>query len=108
MLWAKNLLFGSVVLGGAIALGANLMPPPEPKITRHDAQAYREPDFRETVRRVDAAFERQWADDKLNVAEPADDLLIARRLSLGLMGTVPSLEEIRQFESLPPDERLPW
>ncbi len=108
MLWAKNLLFGSVVLGGAIALGANLMPPPEPKITRHDAQVYREPDFRATVRRVDTAFERQWADDKLNVAEPADDLLVARRLSLGLMGTVPSLEEIRQFESLPPDERLPW
>ena len=108
MLWAKNLLFGSVVLGGAIALGANLMPPSEPKITRHDAQVYREPDFRATVRRVDAAFERQWADDKLNVAEPADDLLVARRLSLGLMGTVPSLEEIRQFESLPPDERLPW
>ena len=108
MLWVKNLLFGSVVVGGAIALGVNLIPPPEPKITRHDAQAYREPDLRETVRRVDAAFERQWVDDKLNVAEPADDLVIARRLSLGLMGTVPSLEEIRQFESLPPDERLPW
>ncbi len=109
MLWAKNLLFVGVVLGGAVALGVNLMPPPGPQAAaRHDAQVYREPGFRQTVDRVDAAFQQQWTDDGLKVAEPANDLQIARRLSLGLMGTVPSLEEVRQFESLPPEERLPW
>jgi len=109
MLWAKNLLFCSVVLGGAVALGVNLMPPPGPQgAARHNAQVYQEPGFRQTVQRVDATFQQRWADDGLKVAEPASDLQIARRISLGLMGTVPSLEEIRQFESLPPEERLPW
>ena len=108
MLWAKNLLFGSAVFGGAIALGVNLMPPPEPKVIRHDAQTYREPAFRHTVERVDAAFQQRWADEGIKTADPAPDLQVARRLSLGLMGTVPSLEEVRQFESLPAEERLPW
>jgi len=35
----------------------------------------------------------------LTPAEPASDLQILRRLSLSLHGTIPSLEEIRQFES---------
>jgi len=109
MLWAKNLLFGGVVLGGVIGLGANLLPPPPPKgAALHDAGLYRDANFRKTVDGVDAAFQAQWDEGGAKVAEPASDLQIARRLSLGLMGTVPSLEEIRQFESLPADERLPW
>lgn len=38
--------------------------------------------------------------DNLETSEPADDLTIYRRLSLALHGTIPSLEEIRQFEEL--------
>ncbi|HTU19172.1 MAG TPA: DUF1553 domain-containing protein, partial [Gemmataceae bacterium] len=38
----------------------------------------------------------------------APDLIVARRLALELMGTIPSLEEIRQLEYLPEDQRLPW
>ena len=37
----------------------------------------------------------------------ADDLTIARRLSLALIGTVPSLEEIRRWK-VPADERIEW
>jgi hypothetical protein len=44
----------------------------------------------------------------MTAADPAPDLAQARRLSLGLMGTIPSLEEIRQFESLPSDQRMTW
>ena len=109
MLWAKNLLFVGVVLGGAVALGVNLMPPPGPTVaSQHNAEVYQEPGFRQTVARVDASFQKNWNSEGIKPAAPANDLQIARRLSLGLMGTVPSLEEIRQFESLPPDERLPW
>ena len=109
MTWLKNLLFIGLVLGGGVALVANLMPPRKMKpITSYDAQAYRKPEFRSTVEHVDESFRRQWASEGIKPAQPASDLQIARRLSLGLMGTVPSLEEIRQIESLPREERMPW
>jgi len=48
---------------------------------------------------------------RLNAALPAatpraDGLAILRRLHLALVGTIPSLEEIRRFESLPAHERI--
>ncbi|MDA0283052.1 MAG: DUF1549 domain-containing protein [Planctomycetota bacterium] len=48
--------------------------------------------------KVDAYFERMWARRELKPATAADELLLLRRLALSLMGTVPSLEEVRQFE----------
>ena len=48
---------------------------------------------------IDAFFTEQWEADGVTPAPPADDLLILRRLSLALHGTIPSLEEIRAFEA---------
>jgi hypothetical protein len=50
------------------------------------------------IAQVDGHFEEIWKRQELTPAEPADELLLLRRLALSLMGTVPSLEEIRQFE----------
>jgi hypothetical protein len=108
-MWLRNLLFLGLVGGGAAALAANLLPPREPRpVTSYDASAYEAEDFREAVARVDDSFRRLWAEQKLRPAPPAPDLAVARRLALGLMGTIPSLEEVRQLEYLPPGERLPW
>src|SRR5262245_21387083 len=108
-MWQRNLLFIALVGGGVVALGANLLPPREPKpVTRRDASAYQAPEFRAAVARVDASFRKTWTELKLKPAPAAAGLAIARRLSLGLMGTIPSLEEIRQLEYLPDEERLPW
>lgn len=109
MKWQRDVLFIGLVLGGLVALGANLIPPRETKpLTSYDPEAYHAADFRATVAKVDQSFRDQWAKDNLTPANPAPDLVVARRLSLGLMGTVPSLEEIRQFESLPQNERMAW
>ncbi len=109
MMWMRNLLFVGLVGGGLFAVGYNLMPPREPKpVTRYDAGAYADPTLRAVVDQVDDSFRGQWAAAALRPARPAPDLLVARRLALGLMGTVPSLEEIRQIETLPPGDRLPW
>ena len=109
MMWMRNLLFLGLVGGGLFAVGYNLMPPRAPKpVTRYDPAAYADPEFRDAVDQVDASFRKQWAAAKASPAAPAPDLLVARRLALGLMGTVPSLEEIRQLETLPPEQRLPW
>jgi hypothetical protein len=108
-MWLRNVLFLGLVGGGVFALGSNLMPPRQPNtVTHFDASAYQAPEFRAAVEGVDAAFRQQWAEQGLRTAPVASDLAIARRLALGLMGTVPSLEEVRQLERLPADERLPW
>jgi hypothetical protein len=53
-------------------------------------------------------FSEYWQEKGLDVAEPATEMLVIRRLSLGLAGTLPSLEEIRALEQLPKDERIDW
>ncbi|MGQ0634436.1 MAG: DUF1549 domain-containing protein [Planctomycetaceae bacterium] len=59
-------------------------------------------DLAPAVVQVDAFFEQRWQKAGLSPAQPADELQIVRRLSLALLGTIPSLEEIRAFEA---DER---
>ncbi len=108
-MWRRNLLFLGLIGGGVFALGAGLMPPRQPKpLTRFDASAYLSPDFVAIVQGVDDSFRRAWSEQKLRPAPPAADLTVARRLALALTGTIPSLEEIRQFEYLPSEQRLPW
>lgn len=52
----------------------------------------------DVVASVDGYFEELWDQRELTPAQAADEFLLLRRLALSLMGTVPSLEEIRQFE----------
>jgi hypothetical protein len=55
-------------------------------------------DIREIVTRTNQFFETSWAEQKLTPATPAEDLIILRRMQLALMGTIPSLEDIRRFQ----------
>jgi hypothetical protein len=76
---------------------------------RLDAKAPMSPqvdELTQAVLSVNAHFERRWNDQDLVPAEPADELLVLRRLALSLMGTIPSLEEIRQFEADDQPDRL--
>ena len=61
-----------------------------------------------TVAAVDALFRRRWEQASLAPAASADELTIARRLSLALIGTIPSLAEIRELESVLPGQRIAW
>lgn len=103
----RDLLFIGVVLGGVAAVGASLYPPRLD--ARNEARGARErpaPDLRESVRRVDEAFHRLWAGQTISPARVAPELAVVRRLSLGLTGTVPSLEELRGLESVPEGRRV--
>lgn len=51
------------------------------------------------VERLNAEFRKQWYAEAVHPAPFADDLTVLRRLSLALFGTVPSLEDIRRFET---------
>jgi hypothetical protein len=63
-------------------------------------------DFTNVINRINLAFENSWQEAHLSPAPPAAILTIARRLSLGLTGTLPSLEEIRLLEAQQPDQAV--
>lgn len=108
--YSRHLVFAAVCLVTAGVLSANLLSrertqPPQ----RHPQRELSSDEFRGTVAAVDATFQKIWSDAKLEAAPRASDLTIIRRLSLALTGTVPSLEEIRAVEALPPQtDRVQW
>jgi hypothetical protein len=127
---ARNLLFLGICLVGLLAIGDQLLRRSRIQTPR-DFQpqrfvAARSPvasesdeskpwpsgvpaaEYSQTLARLNAEFQARWAAKNLAVAPRADDLTIARRLSLALTGTVPSLEEIRALEAVHPDHRLEW
>ena len=59
-----------------------------------------------SVARLNDWFRKHWEKEGANVAEPADDLTVFRRLSLSLFGAVPSLEDIRTFEADTQPDRI--
>jgi hypothetical protein len=125
MLWAKNLLFVALCLLGAGGVAAGLLRRErieDPQDFRHNrfqlasasqSKSLSEPlqpanDWSQTLADLNDEFHAHWRDKQLPHASRADDLTIARRLSLGLAGTVPSLEEIRALEAVPPVDRIEW
>jgi hypothetical protein len=96
-----KLLPVAVVLAVAtiVALAARSPLPPAEKLREVGVEIS---DLRPAVERVNAEFGRRWHDAGVTAARQATDLQVLRRLSLALHGTVPSLQEVRQFEA---DER---
>jgi len=60
----------------------------------------------ESIQKVNTFFTRRWASEDLQPTKTADELAVLRRIALALMGTVPSLEEIRAFEQDSGPDRL--
>jgi hypothetical protein len=105
----RNAVFVVLCLAGVAWGFATFLAPKElPKPKHFNPAASQQADFTAAVRKVDAVFETSWAEAGLKPTARATDLTIARRLSLGLMGTVPSLPEIRAFETQAPGQRLDW
>ncbi len=107
MTWARDLLFFCVVLLGLAAVAGLLLP--DAVSRRADAEAPHTIDrasLRPIVEMVDAALHREWEAARLEPVSEATELAIARRVSLALTGTIPSLEEIRWLENQPAGERV--
>lgn len=107
MSWVRNLLFVGLVASGVIGLRASLFPPPAPPRLPHFHPDLSElADLRGVAVRVDAAFAEEGK--SLTPAPVAPKLTVARRLSLALVGSIPSLQEIRQLEAYRGDTWLQW
>jgi hypothetical protein len=108
-MWLRNLFFVGLLSAGAVGLAALLYPPDRPPRAHHfDAADFRQPAFRSVVERVNGAVRQSVAEAGLKPAPAAPELAVVRRLSLALTGTIPSLQEVRQLEAQPPEERLQW
>jgi Protein of unknown function (DUF1553)/Protein of unknown function (DUF1549) len=108
-MWPRDLLFLAVCLAGASLTANSLLrrdrvTPPQ---FEHLAAATTT-DFACSLEQLNTEFCHHWQEKGLQPAPRADDLTIARRLSLALTGTVPSLEEIRALEAIEPTDRLAW
>ena len=84
-----------LIAAGVFALCFRMIQSPEATETPRSV----EDDLQTAVSEVDTYLEFRWEQENVEHAKPADDLLVLRRLASSLMGTVPSLEEIRQFEA---------
>jgi hypothetical protein len=120
-MWAKNVLFIAVCLAGAGFVASTLLRHDrvgEPKTFdagRARAMHAASPsggqqldEWAQTLDRLNNEFREHWRAANLSPAPAADDLTLARRLSLALVGTAPSLEEIRALEAVPHEQRLEW
>ena len=108
-MWKRNLLFiGLILAGSAGLLGILFSPLNASRPEKRPLRALPPADFQPTVQEVNRQFQRQWASGNLTAALPAEQLALARRLSLALTGTIPSLEEIRRFEAEPAAQRMDY
>jgi Protein of unknown function (DUF1549)/Protein of unknown function (DUF1553) len=103
----RDLLFIGLVLGGAAGLAASLYPPRlDARPSARKTVVRPDDGLIDTVHRVDVSFRAQWDSEGSTPANKADDNTLLRRLSLSLTGSIPSLEEIRNLETLPGDQRV--
>ena len=105
----KDLFFLGLVFGGIATLTFGLMrvetiESPESFGANDPARS----DVALVATAVDAAFERHWASRDLLHAGRVNNLLVARRISLGIAGTIPSLAEMRQLESQSDEDQIDW
>ena len=108
-MWARNVLFVLLCgLGFAAVAGSLLEEIRLEQPLDHDTAFYQHGEFRNVVDRIDQQFHQHWQAEGIVPAPQADDLLVARRLSLSLTGTPPSLEETRALEQQPLDTRTQW
>ena len=100
-----KLLLPGIVLLGVIWLVSFVTDQPLKGIAIEES-ARPTADLDESIQKVNTFFARRWAGEELPPVKKADELTVVRRITLALMGTVPSLEELRAFEQDSGPDRL--
>jgi hypothetical protein len=107
-MWKRHLLVLAVGIGGLAAVAASLLSQDRLTQPKQVPEASSSSGWSEVVAQIDQQFRAGWEKAHLRPAPRASALTIARRLSLGLTGTVPSLEEIRALENQPEQRQVDW
>ncbi len=107
--WLRNAVIFGALVAGAVWSIAELLKPPVGKVSRYmGLPKDKMEDMLHTAQAVDADFEKEWSQKQLQPAAKADDLTLVRRLSLALTGSIPSLQEIRELETLKDADVVQW
>lgn len=97
-----GLLVGLSVVAATLRRGPSL-----PEVATKPA-LYQASDFQLTLKRLNSQLAGAAQQAGLETAEAADNLAIARRLSLALVGSGMSLEEVRGFSNIPDEQQIRW
>lgn len=120
---AQNVIFCATVIAGvalvywwinpnlsATALNMSVVTSVEqataPIFSEDDARPVAPPANDEVLNELNEAFESDWEKAGILSASAAPPLKAARRLSLGLSGSIPSLQEIRMLQQQPDDQQI--
>ena len=107
--WLRNGVFLALLVSGTcFAIGRLWSPHSLPGKVVQSSAHESSTGVEQTVERLNAAFKEDWKAQGLQPTSPAPQLTLARRLSLALAGTLPSVQEIRAFEAQPEAERIQW
>ena len=107
-MWHRDAFFVSLCVIGLALTASRLFQGQYLEITHHEQDDVHSQQIQQVAGRVSNEFLSVWRKAKLKHAPLADNLTIARRLSLALTGTVPALEEIRSLQRIPKDRQLQW
>lgn len=104
----QPLLMAALILTGLTVVAASLRRRPAIEPPQNATAPFRQPDFQRTLALANSQLAQQAAAKGLETAPPADSLTIARRLSLALVGSGLSLEEVRALSAIPEERRVEW
>ncbi|MGB6044219.1 MAG: DUF1549 domain-containing protein [Pirellulales bacterium] len=108
-MWLRNLVFVAICLAAVAGASNALLSSPEPiEPTHFRPGQFQSSEFRDVVQAVNREFQQDWLETDLSPTDKAPALIVCRRLSLALTGTVPSLEEIRAIELQSDDNQIQW
>ena len=105
-MWMRNLFFVAVLLGGNAALSAALFLSLVPRGSSMPTRISPCRRLPVTVARLNSTFRDEWQREKLVPAGPAEDLVIASPAVARPHRQHSFLQEVRQFESLPEQDRI--
>ena len=105
----RDLCFISLCMLGFAAIVGTLLPRERIDSQREQPRVLGDADsFASTLQRVNKEFAESWNEAQVKPAAAADSLTLIRRLSLGLTGILPSLEELRAVDQIPAERRIDW
>lgn len=105
----RDLVFLGALVGLATVVTGGALRPGRAPVASPSSASLPTPAAPEVAREVDRTFRASWESQGIQPAPSADELTVMRRLALALTGSIPSIEEIRQFESRPAGGRVgPW